>query len=45
MYQLEETSYFYILLIIPLMIIGFLFLKTWKKNIQKKYISENLLQF
>ena len=45
MYQLEETSYFYILLIISLMIIGFLFLKTWKKNIQKKYISENLLQF
>ena len=45
MYQLEETSYFYILLIIPKMIIGFLFLKTWKKNIQKKYISENLLQF
>jgi len=45
MYQLEETSYFYILLIIPIMIIGFLFLKTWKKNIQKKYISENLLQF
>ena len=45
MYQLEEISYFYILLIIPIMIIGFLFLKTWKKNIQKKYISENLLQF
>ena len=45
MYQLEETSYFYILLIIPIMIIGFLFLKTWKKNIQKKYISKNLLQF
>ena len=45
MYQLEETSYFYILLIIPIMITGFLFLKTWKKNIQKKYISENLLQF
>jgi len=45
MYQLEETSYFYILLIIPTMITGFLFLKTWKKNIQKKYISENLLQF
>ena len=45
MYQLEETSYFYILLIIPIMIIGFLFLKIWKKNIQKKYISENLLQF
>ena len=45
MYQLEETSYFYILLIIPIMIIGFLFLKTCKKNIQKKYISENLLQF
>ena len=45
MYQLEETSYFYILLIIPIMIIGFLFLKTLKKNIQKKYISENLLQF
>ena len=45
MYQLEETSYFYILLIIPIMIIGFLFLKRWKKNIQTKYISENLLQF
>ena len=44
MYQLEETFYFYILFIIPFMIVGFMLLSSWKKNIQKKYISENLLK-
>lgn len=44
MYQLEETFYFYILFIIPFMIVGFILLSSWKKNIQKKYISENLLK-
>ena len=44
MYQLEETFYFYILFIIPFIIVGFMLLSSWKKNIQKKYISENLLK-
>ncbi len=44
MYQLEETFYFYLLLIIPLLIIGFIFLSSWKKRTQNKYISADLLR-
>ena len=44
MYQIEETVYFYLLLVIPLIIIGFSVLTIWKKNIQKKYISNHLFK-
>jgi len=44
MYQLEESIYFYLLLIIPILIIGFISLNSWKKTIQKKYISTNLFK-
>jgi len=44
MYQLEETFYFYLLIIIPVLIIGFVFLSRWKNRIQNKYISADLLK-
>ena len=44
MYQLEETVYFYLLLVIPLIVIGFSVLIIWKKNIQKKHISSHLFK-
>ena len=44
MYQLEHTYYFYLLLVIPLMILGFLALNKWKNNTQNKYISSDLLK-
>ena len=44
MYQLEETLYFYLILVIPIILFGFLALKRWKSIIQKKYISKELLE-
>ena len=44
MYQLEETFYFYLLIIIPVLIIGFISLSRWKNRIQNKYISADLLK-
>ena len=44
MYQLEHTYYFYLLFVIPLMILGFLALNRWKNNTQNKYISSDLLK-
>ena len=44
MYQLEESIYFYLLLVIPVLIIGFISLKSWKKTIQKKHISTHLFK-
>ncbi|MDA9125095.1 VWA domain-containing protein [Flavobacteriaceae bacterium] len=44
MYQLEETFYFYLVIIIPVLIIGFIFLSRWKNRIQNKYISADLLK-
>ena len=44
MYQIEETVYFYLLLVIPLIVIGFSVLIIWKNNIQKKHISSHLFK-
>ncbi|MBL6648958.1 MAG: VWA domain-containing protein [Flavobacteriaceae bacterium] len=44
MYQLEHTYFFYLLLIIPLMILVFFTLNRWKKNTQNKYVSSDLLK-
>lgn len=44
MYQIEETVYFYLLLVIPILVIGFSILTIWKKNIQKKHISSHLFK-
>jgi len=44
MYQLEESIYFYFLLVIPVLIIGFISLNSWKKRIQKQHISIHLFK-
>ena len=44
MYQLEEPFYFYLLLIVPILIIGFFILISWKKAIQKEHISNHLFK-
>ncbi len=44
MYQLEEQFYFYLLAIIPVLVVGFLFLNSWRKRTQIKYISSDLLK-
>ena len=44
MYQLEETIYFYLLLIIPIILFGFIALRNWKSIIQNQYISKELLE-
>jgi len=44
MYQLEESIYFYLLLVIPILIIGFISLNSWKKRIQKQHISIHLFK-
>ena len=44
MYQLEEPFYFYLLLIVPILTIGFFILISWKKAIQKEHISNHLFK-
>lgn len=42
--QLDEKNYFYLLLIIPVMVVFFLLLQIWKKRIQKKFATLPLLK-
>ncbi|MGS2763492.1 VWA domain-containing protein [Sinomicrobium sp. M5D2P9] len=44
MYVLEEKIYFYLLAIIPLVVLLFLFLQLWKKRTQKKFADTSLLK-
>jgi len=44
MYQIEEPFYFYFLLVVPILFMGFLILIRWKKAIQKEYISVDLFK-
>ena len=44
MYQLEQTIYFYLTLVIPIVLIGFLILNRWKITVQKEYVSKKLLK-
>ena len=44
MYQLEQTIYFYLTLVIPIVLIGFLILNRWKITVQKEYVSKELLK-
>ena len=43
MYQLEEKIYFYLLLTIPVLVLLFIVLLLWKKNVQKKFSDNSLL--
>lgn len=44
MIQLDEKIYFYLLFIIPVMIVLFLMLQFWKKRTQKKFADLSLLK-
>ena len=44
MYQIEEKIYFYLITVVPLMIIGNLILKSWKKNKQAKFFNTEVLK-
>ena len=44
MYKLEEPIYFYLLAIIPTMIVVFLLVLWWKKRTQRKFSNPQLLE-
>jgi Ca-activated chloride channel family protein len=44
MYRLEEPIYFYLLAIIPIMIVVFLLVLWWKKRTQRKFSNPELLE-
>ncbi|MEK6153018.1 VWA domain-containing protein [Flavobacteriaceae bacterium 3-367] len=44
MIQLDEKIYFYLLFIIPMMIVLFVALQIWKRSAQKKFASPSLLR-
>lgn len=44
MYKLEEPIYFYLLAVIPAMIVVFLLVLWWKKRTQRKYSNTDLLK-
>jgi Ca-activated chloride channel homolog len=43
MYQLEEKIWFWLLVIIPIVLLVFLSVQVWKKKAQKRFASEKLL--
>jgi len=44
MYQLEEKIWFWLLLVIPVIIVFFLVLQLWKRYVQNKFISKQMLK-
>ncbi|WP_420320727.1 VWA domain-containing protein [Flagellimonas sp.] len=44
MIQLEEKAYFYLLAIIPVMVLAFFFLQVWKKKTQRQFADAKLLR-
>ncbi|MDO9260948.1 MAG: VWA domain-containing protein [Flavobacteriaceae bacterium] len=44
MYQIEENIYFYLFLLIPILVIGFMYVSWWKKKVQKHFAEPALLE-
>ncbi|RIV34839.1 VWA domain-containing protein [Flagellimonas lutimaris] len=44
MIQFDEKIYFYLLAIIPVMVLAFFFLQIWKKKTQKRFANSSLLK-
>ena len=44
MYQLEQPIYFYLLFAIPVIVVLFLLVLVWKRNVQKRFVNKELLQ-
>lgn len=45
MYQLEETSFFILIIIIPIIWIGYFIISRWKKNKQENFASISLMNY
>ena len=45
MYQLEETIYFYLLIIIPVFILVFLYNRLWQQKVIKRYFDKKTFRF
>ena len=45
MYQLEETTYLYILILLPIILLVFLYNKYWQKITIKKYFDDSTFNF
>jgi len=45
MYQLEETYFFILLIIIPIIWFGFFIISKWKKNKQENFASNSLMNY
>ena len=45
MYQLEETFYFYLLILIPLLLVVFFYNRIWQKNIVNKHFNNKTFKF
>lgn len=43
MYQLDEKIYFYVLLVIPVVVVCFMVLQFWKRHTQKRFADAGLL--
>ncbi len=44
MYQLEEKIWFWLLLVIPVIVVFFLLLQIWKRYVQNKFVNKKLLK-
>lgn len=44
MYQIEENIYFYLLLLIPVLVVGFIYVNWWKKKVRKQFADAELLK-
>ncbi|MEM9647101.1 MAG: VWA domain-containing protein [Bacteroidota bacterium] len=44
MIQLDEKAYFYLLAILPVMVVAFFFLQVWKKRTQNQFADSRLLR-
>jgi len=44
MFQLEEKIWFWLLLVIPVIVVLFLVLQIWKRHVQKKFANDYLLK-
>src|SRR5690606_38221070 len=44
MIQFEETTYFYLLALVPIMVLAFLWLQLWKKRTQRRFAQGKLLK-
>ena len=45
MYQLEETTYLYILILLPIILLVFIYNKYWQKRTIKKYFDDTTFNF